>query len=426
MTINLYMINLATPARTSRSTGRSTFGNSLLFLLITPLFIFLNGCVADPALVQEIFPLMPASLREAPPPRIQVLLEAERERLLGLQEDGSIDIRAIHNDVTPPNVTFLTSEDDLLALEGLAAAATGDDVDALEEADEESAAPRPQVTVRNRSVNIRSGPGTNFSVVAGATQGTSFEVLGRSEEPIWWRICCVRSPDDAPGEATMEAWISDIVVTVNELAAEQPLIGPILPDDLEAEWSVLYACGSERCEVPVCTATITAAVRNARDSRWLEVERKVSWNDECGEDSTWLHQLDRVEASERYADTADFFIFNFWAGADPGPLNSLYWLNPDVQVKTWCSDEQSAELEEGEGWTAVYYGKICHDTRTGTLVSMKYIKRWFFTGAFEDEEYERAYFGDFEVYQVVLKDSNIELAYLNPPAVEEAEAAASE
>jgi hypothetical protein len=419
MTTNPLIDSPVAPTRTSRSTVRSTFRSSLLFLLITPLVILLNGCVADPSLVQNVFPLMPASLSEPPPPRIQVLLEAERERLLGRQADGSIDISVISSNITPPDVIFLSDTDvaDLQALLGVPVALSSEGVESIDEVDVESAAPdvMPQVTVRNRSVNIRSGPGTSFSVVAGATQGTTFEVLGQSEEPIWWRICCVRGPDDGPEEATLEAWISDVVVTVNELAVQQPVIGPLLPDDLEAEWDVLYACVSERCEVPICTATITASVRNARDNRWLEVERKVAWDDECGEDSTWQHQLDRVEASERYAGTSDFFIFNFWTGANPGPFNSLFSLEPDVHVNTWCSDEQSAELEEGDGWSALYQGKTCYDMRTGMLVSMKYQKRWLFTGTFEDDEYERAYFGDSEVYEVRLSKSNVELDYVKLP-----------
>jgi hypothetical protein len=421
MTINPLIDSPVNLTRTSRSTARSTFRSSLLFLLITPLVILLNGCAADPSLVQNVFPLMPASFDEAPPPRIQVLLEAERERLLGRQADGSIDISVISSNITPPDVIFLTDTDvaDLQSLLGVSVALTDDEVEAIEDADTESAAPAvmPQVTVRNRSVNIRSGPGTSFSVVAGATQGTTFEVLGQSEEPIWWRICCVRGPDDGPEEATLEAWISNVVVTVNELAEQQPVIGPLLPDDLEAEWDVLYACVSERCEVPICTATISASVRNASDNRWLEVERKVTWDDECGEDSTWQHQLDRVEASERYAATSDFFIFNFWAGANPGPFNSLYSLEPDVRVNTWCSDEQSTELEEGDGWSALYQGKTCHDIRTGMLVSMKYNKRWLYTGTFEGDVYERAYFGDFEVYEVRLSKSNVELDYVQLPTI---------
>jgi hypothetical protein len=414
MTINASTVYWASASRIRSIRFLSTFRSALLVLLATPLFL-LSGCVADPALVQEIFPLMPASLRDAPPPGIQVLLEAERERLLGLQPDGSIDVRAISSNVVPPDVTLLTSEDDLQALTATGAEAVGE-----AEAESEAPATLPQVTVRNRSVNIRSGPGTNFSVVAGATQGTTFEVLGRTEEPIWWRICCIRGPEDGPDEATQQAWISDIVVTVNELATEQPLIGPLFPDDLQTQWDVTYVCGSERCEVPQCTATISAAVRNATDTRWLEIERKVTWDDGCGEDSTWLHQIDRTEGTERYTNAAEFFFFNFWAGANPGPLNSLFSLDVDTPIKTWCSDEQSVELEEGDGWSALYNGITCHDLRTGMLVSMKYTKRWLFTGTFEDEEYERAYFGDFEVYEVRLGEGNVELAYVNPPVVVEA------
>ena len=47
--------------------------------------------------------------------------------------------------------------------------------------------------------------------------------------------------------------------------------------------------------------------------------------------------------------------------------------------------------------------------KTAMLVAMKYTKRWLFSGEFEGETYEKAYFGDFEVYDVALKETNVEL-----------------
>ncbi|MBX2998056.1 MAG: SH3 domain-containing protein [Caldilineaceae bacterium] len=382
----------------------------LLLWIALPLFLA-SGCVAQPGNVSEIFPLLPAAFGDAPPPGIQILLDEERARLFGLSPVESNVAGAIAIDATlnPPSVTSLTDD----PLEGEAAA---EDTESTIDAGSAFTSERPTLQVANRSVNVRSGPGLNFPVVAGAQQGAIFEAIGRSEDEGWWRICCVRGPNDGPGEATQFAWISDVVVTANEAAREQPILGPLFPQDLQAQWDVNYACGSERCEVVRCSAVISATVRSASDPRWLEVERKVTWDEGCGENSTWLHQIDRTDGAERYESTANFFLFNFWAGIEPGPINSLFSLAPDAQVKTWCSEEQVLDLEEGDGWSARYNGMTCHDVRTGMLVAMKYTKRWLFTGEYEGEAYENAYFGDFEVYEVRLNNTNVELDFVNPPA----------
>jgi hypothetical protein len=63
--------------------------------------------------------------------------------------------------------------------------------------------PVPMVVVTNPSVNVRSGPGTEFSVLGQLQQGNSLEVIGRNGAGDWWQICCV---DDAEG------WVFDEVV----------------------------------------------------------------------------------------------------------------------------------------------------------------------------------------------------------------------
>ena len=49
---------------------------------------------------------------------------------------------------------------------------------------------------------------------------------------------------------------------------------------------------------------------------------------------------------------------------------------------------------------------------------MQYTKRWFFTGEFEGDRYERAYFGDYEIYRVRLDQTNALLALTNARAGE--------
>ena len=51
-----------------------------------------------------------------------------------------------------------------------------------------------------------------------------------------------------------------------------PVIEPLLPTELEANWQVEWACGSERCEIKSCEGTINAADREVPFSGGRAVE----------------------------------------------------------------------------------------------------------------------------------------------------------
>lgn len=65
-------------------------------------------------------------------------------------------------------------------------------------------------------LNVRSGPGTNFPVLATVRYGTEAEIIGRSADGFWW---VVRMPS-APGGS---AWVSANFVAVSN-AADVPVI----------------------------------------------------------------------------------------------------------------------------------------------------------------------------------------------------------
>ena len=355
---------------------------SVVVLLFAGLVLIFAGCVADPMTVNEVFQAMPG-FNQSPPTGIQMLESAAPVEAAAAEapaEDKSVDAPGVIA-VQPAESTTISDTGTISAT----------------------------VTVKNRSVNVRSGPGLDFSVVFGARQGDAFTALGMSDDEAWLQICCVPGPNDEKDSPTQKAWISNRVVTISEEAADLGVLRPLFPDDLSAAWDVSYQCASERCAVTECSAAVTASVRNAADPRWLEIDRTVTWDEGCGEDSTWLHQIDRADGLERYPDSTGLFFFNYWVGAKPGPMNSQYTLGEE-DVQSWCSDPHSAELAEEGGWIAAYDGVTCYDVRSGMLVAMKYTKRWLFTGEFEGEKYDKAYFGDFEVYEVALKETNVELS----------------
>ncbi len=362
------------------------------FILLSFLLL-LSGCAADPMTVNEVLQAMPGLLQE-PPTGIQML------------ESNASPLPTNEAQPSEAQTSEASAETaDVTTVENVDVAPADETVD---ESLDESAVISPTVTVKNRSVNVRSGPGLDFSVLFGARQGDAFETLGSSEDGAWWQICCVPGPNDEADNPTQKAWISNRVVDANEAAVELGVLRPLFPDDLSAAWDVTYQCGSERCAVAECSAQVAASVRNAADPRWLEIDRIVTWDENCGEDSSWLHQVDRTDGTERYPNSTGLFFFNYWVGAKPGPINSNYTLG-ESEIASWCGEPQTAEVEEEGGWTSAYEGVTCYDERTGMLVAMKYTKRWLFTGEFEGETYDKAYFGDFEVYDVVLTETNVEL-----------------
>ncbi len=268
------------------------------------------------------------------------------------------------------------------------------------------------ISTEGSRANIRSGPSLDAPIVAKANPGDTYSVTGQSPEGDWWQICCVRGPADAEGEATEPAWISSAVADLDGNADAIPVIAPLLPDDVQATWQVDWTCGSERCEVRECSATIQAAANGTTDEQWLQVEHDVTWADSCFEPDNWVFEVDRFTGKERSGEYVDNFLYNYWLGVQPGPATNVYTLADGRKVAVWCAGPHEFELEESGGWTTVYAGSTCHDVRTGELVSLNYTKRWLYTGEYEGQQYERAYFGDYETLDQYLLDTNVELFFV--------------
>lgn len=257
--------------------------------------------------------------------------------------------------------------------------------------------PAGAVAVTSAQANLRGGPGMDFPVVGEATAGQSFDVTGSNAGQTWWQVCCV---DGRPG------WVSSSIVAFSGDAAAVPVVGPLLPDDLEAAWDLRWECHAEGCPQDECFGESQATTLQARTERWLEVQREATWAEECGEREEWITQVDRYTGREQTV--ADPPLFEIWAGASPGPANRAVDLL-DRTLALWCTDTRTREVDQGSGWTVVYEGDACYDTRSGVLVTLQYVKRWLFSGEFEGQQYDRAYFGDYEVYQQILTSTNAPL-----------------
>lgn len=262
-----------------------------------------------------------------------------------------------------------------------------------------SEAPTAAAVVRNQRVNVRGGPGTEFAVLTTVAQNTELEIVGSNANKSWWRVCCVN--DD------QKAWVSASVVTARGDLASVPVVGPLMPDDLNASWAILWECKAEGCAQEQCLGDSDAQTLRVRNSRWLEVKREATWEDDCGEPEDWLTQVDRYTGQEQRV-TANAPLFYVWEGANPGEeTRQLDHLERTLSL--WCSDTRVREVDQGDGWSVLFEGEVCYDRASGVLVTLQYTKRWLYTGTFGGQTYDHQYFGDYEVYQQVLTETNAPL-----------------
>jgi hypothetical protein len=275
----------------------------------------------------------------------------------------------------------------------------------------------PEVTAviitEGSRANVRSGPQLNASIVARANPGDEFQVVGKSEDEEWFQVCCVRGPLDDAGEATETAWVADVVIALEGNPDVIPTVATLLPEDVSAQWHVNWYCGSARCEIQACSAVVDATSSGVTNEQWLRVEYDVDWDDACFEPDNWTFEVDRFTGRERSGEFVDNFLYNYWMGEQPGPATNIFVMDDGRRIAVWCSGPHEFELEEDGGWTTLYQGNTCHDVRTGELVLLNYTKRWLFTGEFEGQGYERAYFGDYETLDQYLVDTNADLFYID-------------
>lgn len=230
----------------------------------------------------------------------------------------------------------------------------------------------------------------------------------QKEEPsppsrnLFYEVQLVAVSNDRPLPLPTSVSAADINVSVSD--------DTLLSPDLQATWSINWECMSEHCQFDSCYGTATSHVRDTLDNRWLEIDRRVDWNEGCGKPINWLTQVDRYSGQERYP--SGDALFQFWAGAKLRTAQQEITLPNERKVYVWCTGPTQAEVAEADGWTSLYDGEVCYDVRTGMLVYMSYIKRWVFTGIYEGKSYERAFFGDSETYQQLLESTNAQLSYV--------------
>ncbi len=265
------------------------------------------------------------------------------------------------------------------------------------------------VSAGGSRANIRSGPGASFPIVSKAAPGIAFTVVSKSQDGSWWQICCITGLTNT---ITSTAWVASSVVRVAGASDAVPVSESLLKPNLTAQWQVDWKCASERCQVKQCSAVVDVKAAPSTNQPWLSMNHRVTWNDTCFAKDSWVFEVDPTTGKERTGEYNNNFLYSYWRGKQPGTTNGVYTLNGGRSLAVWCSGPYKVEIEEGSGWTTSYQGNTCHDVRTGLLVLLSYNKRWLFTGQYQGQTYDHAYFGDSETLEQKLTDTNSTLSWV--------------
>ena len=80
--------------------------------------------------------------------------------------------------------------------------------------------PQPASAIARQTVNVRSGPGTNYNIVGRTTAGQRFPIIGKNPAGDWWQIDFNGSPNWIIGRLVdVEGPVDAIVVAANIPAA---------------------------------------------------------------------------------------------------------------------------------------------------------------------------------------------------------------
>ncbi len=109
--------------------------------------------------------------------------------------------------------------------------------------------PAPQAVVNIESINVRSGPGTEYPVLGFVVKGNKLTILGQAYNCSWLEV---NTPDGKTG------WISTTYVTYN-LACSEIAQAPIPPVPTQAHAQATSGTGGQG---PSCDATATITITN--------------------------------------------------------------------------------------------------------------------------------------------------------------------
>lgn len=80
--------------------------------------------------------------------------------------------------------------------------------------------PAAKAVVNTNTMNVRSGPGTNYPIVGRVPRGTTFDITGRNAAGDWWQVCCVNNQN---------GWVVGRLVNVSGNTGGVEVVGDVAP-----------------------------------------------------------------------------------------------------------------------------------------------------------------------------------------------------
>lgn len=180
-------------------------------------------------------------------------------------------------------------------------------------------------------VNIRGGPGAEYPILAGAPQGTTAEVIGRSADALWWVL-------RVPGLPANQGWVDGRFVQVTN-AEDVPVIpAPPLPTPTVTD-----------TPTPTATATPAATFTASRTQIVAGESVLLSWN------------VESVQAVYVYPVGADYLAYGV-TGAGSRDVRPMVTTTYEMRVINLDNSVElsrlpiavSGGLEQGR-WTLLSY-----------------------------------------------------------------------
>ncbi len=166
-----------------------------------------------------------------------------------------------------------------------------------------TATPGPMILVPVAELNVRKGPGIEYPLAGTIRQGETYDIVGRSADYAWWRICCL--PD-----ASL-AWVTASLVQVSGDATDVEVVTvepPPTPTFTPAP--------------PTPTPTITPTATEAVGFDIEGIEEFPNWG------NNWL----KVGAQIKAANGAPLWGYRLMFVIE-GKAQS--WVSPQVSDSSW-------------------------------------------------------------------------------------------
>lgn len=165
-----------------------------------------------------------------------------------------------------------------------------------------SAQAGPTATVKGASLNVHSGPGANYPIIATAKKGQTFEIKGTNANASWLQLCCF---SNKPG------WASASLVTVKGDLKSVPVVKNVPAPPAPAK----AAAGKSR-------GALLYSVFNAKDERW-EVWEYDFANGKNRMLKEWRTELALSKDNKQLA-------YYVWPPAAPPDKYGIYTSAPDL------------------------------------------------------------------------------------------------